>query len=175
MVSARVASDPYMGIFNFLFFGLWNDVQLQPKLLDLLEFCRAVLTVTQVVRPLLATTLCEANFNYNFEANWWPETGYFEVFWPNAPIFESQQIFTLKGQLSSRSEQTFNRAWNQCSSLTVNTVTENYWLIYAAATVKCPDHVRYYFQWLSSSKTSTPNPRSVDRDDIVPLTNLWIF
>ena len=39
----------------------------------------------------------------------------------------------IKGITSSRSEQTFKRAWNRCPSM--NTVTENYWLIYAAATV----------------------------------------
>ena len=33
LVSARIASDPYVGIFSFLFL-LQNDVQLQPKLLD---------------------------------------------------------------------------------------------------------------------------------------------
>ena len=27
---------------SLFFFPLWNDVQLQPKLLDRLEFCRAV-------------------------------------------------------------------------------------------------------------------------------------
>ena len=31
----------------------------------------------------------------------------------------------------------------------MNTVTEMYWLIYAAATVIWPYHVGYYFQWLS--------------------------
>ena len=41
LVSARVTSDP-RGNINLLFFPLWNDVQLQPKLLDWLEFCHAV-------------------------------------------------------------------------------------------------------------------------------------
>ena len=34
----------------------------------------------------------------------------------------------FKGSVSSRSEQTFNRAWNRCPSLRW-IVTENYWLI----------------------------------------------
>ena len=45
----------------------------------------------------------------------------------------------------------------------------NYWLIYAAATVIWPFHVGYYLQSLSESKTSTPIPCPVDRDNIVPL------
>ena len=56
----------------------------------------------------------------------------------------------------------------------MNTVTENYWLIYAAAaaaaaaaTVILPHHVGYYFQ--SLKKTITPISCPVDRDDIVPL------
>ena len=41
LVSVRVASDHLrIGIFYFLL--LRNDVQLQPKLLDRLEFCRVV-------------------------------------------------------------------------------------------------------------------------------------
>ena len=39
-----------------------------------------------------------------------------------------------------------------------NTVTENYWLIYAAAIVIWPYHVGYYFQLLNWSK-STYNVR----------------
>ena len=42
LVSARAASDPLVGIFLIFFFLLGNDVQLQPTLLDRLEFCRAV-------------------------------------------------------------------------------------------------------------------------------------
>ena len=44
---------------------------------------------------------------------------------------------SLKGRLF-RSEQTFNTAWNRCPSYKMNTVTENYWLMYAAATVIWP-------------------------------------
>ena len=58
------------------------------------------------------------------------------------------------------------------SSFKVNTVTENHWLIYAAATVIRPYHVGYYFQSLSQSETSTPIPCPVDHDDIVPLNVL---
>ena len=39
----------------------------------------------------------------------------------------------LKGTILSRSEQTFNMVWNRCSTFKMNTVTENYWLIYAEA------------------------------------------
>ena len=42
----------------------------------------------------------------------------------------------LNRTLSSRSEQTFNRAWELVSEFKTNTVTENDWLIYAAAPVK---------------------------------------
>ena len=43
LVSAPITSDPRGGISSFLFFLLRNDVQFQPKLLDWLEFSRAVL------------------------------------------------------------------------------------------------------------------------------------
>ena len=60
----------------------------------------------------------------------------------------------LTETVSSRSEQTFNKACNQCSSWT-----------------QWPYHVGYYFQSLmSSSKTSTLIPCPVDRDNIVPLS-----
>ena len=57
----------------------------------------------------------------------------------------------------------------------MNTLTENYWLIYAAATVIWPYHVGYYFQSLRTckSKTSTLIPCPVDRDDIVTLRKGW--
>ena len=59
----------------------------------------------------------------------------------------------------------------------MNTVTENYWLICAAATVICHYHVGYYFQSLSLSKTSTHIPCPVDRDDSVPLMIIlaWVM
>ena len=57
------------------------------------------------------------------------------------------------------------------SSFNMNTVTETYWLIYAAATVIWPYHVGYYFQSLEFHwpLVSTTIPCPVDRDDIVPL------
>ena len=67
LVSMCVATDPRISIFSFLSF-CYNDVQLQPKLLDRLVFCRAVFyttffqigvrTFARFVRPLLATILC---------------------------------------------------------------------------------------------------------------------
>ena len=56
----------------------------------------------------------------------------------------------------------------------MNTVNANYWFIYAA-TVTWPHHVGYYFQSLSSSKTSTLIPCPVGHDDIVPLSCLDIY
>ena len=41
----------------------------------------------------------------------------------------------FKGTISSRSEQTFNRAWNRCPSLRWTQWLKIYWLIYAASTV----------------------------------------
>ena len=41
----------------------------------------------------------------------------------------------FKGTIPSLPEQTFNRTWNRCPSIKMNTVTKNDWLIYAAATV----------------------------------------
>ena len=45
LVSARVASDPRIGILNlFIYFFCYETMsELQPKLLDWLEFCGAVL------------------------------------------------------------------------------------------------------------------------------------
>ena len=40
----------------------------------------------------------------------------------------------LKGQFYYNQSR-LNRAYNQCPRLKMNTVTENYWLIYAAAMV----------------------------------------
>ena len=76
-----------------------------------------------------------------------------------------QILLALNGQCRHQSEQTFNRACNRCPSLRWNTVTGNYWLICAAATVIWPYHVGYYFQSLGSSKSSSPIPCPVDRDD----------
>ena len=76
----------------------------------------------------------------------------------------SSQLYMPHGRLHS--PQTFNRAWNRCHSLKMNTVTENYGLIYASSNGLWPYHVGYYFQ---SLKTSTPIPCPVDHDDIVPL------
>ena len=55
-------------------------------------------------------------------------------------VTDRGEWFKYKGTLSSRSEQTFNRAWNQCLC---------FWLIYASVTVIWPYHVGYYFQSLS--------------------------
>ena len=49
----------------------------------------------------------------------------------------------LKGQ------QTIQQGMELVSSFKMNTVTENYWLIYAAVMVTWPYHVVYYFQSLS--------------------------
>ena len=51
----------------------------------------------------------------------------------------------------------------------MNTVTGNYWRIYAAATVIWSYHVGYYFQSMSKSNTSTIIPCPVDNDETVPL------
>ena len=59
----------------------------------------------------------------------------------------------------------FEQGMESVSSLQVNTASENDWLVYPAATVIWPYHVGYYFQSLSSSKTSI-----VDCDNIVPLS-----
>ena len=42
LVSLRVTSDLHVSIFSLIFFGIWNDVLLQPKLLDRFEFSHAV-------------------------------------------------------------------------------------------------------------------------------------
>ena len=60
----------------------------------------------------------------------------------------------------------FQQGMELVSLFKVNTVTENYRLIYAAATVISRG---YHFQALSKSKTSTLIPCPVDRDDIVSL------
>ena len=51
----------------------------------------------------------------------------------------------FKGTVSSQLEQTLNRAWNWWSEFKMNTVTENYWLIYAAAMVIRPYHLGFIF------------------------------
>ena len=40
----------------------------------------------------------------------------------------------------------FQQGMESVSSFTMNPVTENYWLVYAASTVIWPYHVGYYFQ-----------------------------
>ena len=53
----------------------------------------------------------------------------------------------------------------------MNTVTENYWLIYAAATV-WPYHVGVIFSHQVNLTLATPIPCTGDHDDIVPSKNL---
>ena len=43
----------------------------------------------------------------------------------------------------------FQQGMELVSQFKVNTMTDNYWLMYAAATVIWPYHVGYYFQSLS--------------------------
>ena len=76
----------------------------------------------------------------------------------------------LKGAASSRSEQTFNRAWNRCPQFNMNTVTKNYWLIYAAVTYTCSLSCGVYYSESSKTTCSILIPCHVDCDDIVPLT-----
>ena len=53
----------------------------------------------------------------------------------------------FKGAVSSRSQQTSNRAWNRDPSFKLNTVTENYQgLFMQQHRLLWPYHVRYYFQ-----------------------------
>ena len=40
----------------------------------------------------------------------------------------------------------FQQGMESVSYFRINTVTENYWLNYSAATLIWPDHVGYYFQ-----------------------------
>ena len=75
----------------------------------------------------------------------------------------------FKGTQLSRSEQTFIRAWNRCPS-NMNTVTENYWLISAAATVIWPYHVGIIFSHGVNLKLALRfHALLVCLDDIVPL------
>ena len=53
----------------------------------------------------------------------------------------------LKETVSSRAD--FQQGMESVTLFKMNTVTENHWLIYAAATVIWPHHVGYYFQSLS--------------------------
>ena len=96
----------FLTYFFSSFFWLWNDVQLQPKLLDGLEFCRTVLNdFFTFKRPLLSTILYvwgiwsgsnnhvyiyhvhvfhwlankKAGHRTDFEADKWPETGGFST------------------------------------------------------------------------------------------------
>ena len=54
-------------------------------------------------------------------------------------VFVLDETLLVKWTISSWSEQTFNRAWNRCPSLRYEHID---WLIYAAATVIWPYHVR---------------------------------
>ena len=84
LVTVCVASDPRAGIFNFLFFVLLNDVQLQPKLLDRLEFCRAVPTFSH--RGMNVCPICEASLSHHtlYMGNLVPAYTMYHVFpcWP---------------------------------------------------------------------------------------------
>ena len=84
-------------------------------------------------------------------------------------VFPSQMLL-IKVTIIVTISADFQQGVESVSWFKMNTVTENCWLINAAATVMWPYHVGYYFQSLSQSKTSTPIPCPVDRDDIVPLS-----
>ena len=106
-------------------------------------------------------------YHYIIISTVWPWSTYL-FFWVYQKCIYS--VFKLKMTVSSRSGQTFNRAWNQCPSL----IRWTQWLkitgsLIAAATVIWPYHVGYYFQSLSSSEPSTRIPCPVDCDDIVPF------
>ena len=79
----------------------------------------------------------------------------------------------LKGTILIRADS--QQGMESVSQFKVNTVNENYWLIYmyvhVAATVIRPCHVGYYFQSLKQSKPNTPIPWPVDHEDFVPLTS----
>ena len=93
-----------------------------------------------------------------------------EAFKDTLPIvcngFKGDNIVTIRADLQQGMESV--------SYFKTNTVTENYWLIYAAATVIWPYHVGIIFSHRVNLKTSTPIPCPVDRDDIVPLTLLLL-
>ena len=54
-----------VGIFLINFFLLWNDVQLQSKLLDRLDFCRAVFKTTFSHRGMNVCLICEASLSHH--------------------------------------------------------------------------------------------------------------
>ena len=64
LVSTSVASDPPWRHVK-IFFLLWNDVQLQPKLLDRLEFCRALIQTTFSHRGMKVCLICEASLSHH--------------------------------------------------------------------------------------------------------------
>ena len=53
-------------------------------------------------------------------------------------LYSSDNIVTIRTD--------FQQGMESVSSFKINTVTENYWLIYAAASVIWPYRVGYYFQ-----------------------------
>ena len=57
-------------------------------------------------------------------------------------------VLSLKGQYC-HDQSRFQQGMESVSYFKMNTVTEKYWLMYAAATVIWPYHVGYYFQSLS--------------------------
>ena len=63
--------------------------------------------------------------------------------------------------------------FQQGMELKMNTVTENKWIIYAAATIIWPLVVLLSSHWILS-KTSTPIPCPVYCDDIAPLICIQI-
>ena len=111
--------------------------------------------------PFFQTFSCFSWLGYNADKN------------PRA----SQPTIHIKGTISSRSEQTLNRAWNRCPCLRWTQWLKKSCLINAAATVIWPYlyHVGYYFQLSSWSKTSIPIPCPVDRDDTIPIKGSYII
>ena len=97
-----------IGIFSFLFFLLWNDVQLQPKLLDWLVLCSKWLFH---LRGLLATMLCV----------WVPITAYIiyhDSVW-SRPMIRNRTllggiraIFILKGYAKYYQLDYYKYAWH---------------------------------------------------------------
>ena len=83
--------------------------------------------------------------------------------------------FTLKGQYR-HDQSRLLMGIESVSSYKMNTVTENYWLIYAAAMVIWPHHVGYYGSHCVNIKTNIPIPCPVDRDDTAPgLSQVYCF
>ena len=69
---------------------------------------------------------------------------------PPPPPPPRMKVLTFKGTVIVTIRADFQQAWNRCSSFKMNTVTENYWLIYAAATVIWSYHVGIIFShWVN--------------------------